>query len=105
MAKASLFVPTSSFKHLSAISVSPLCVPAPNSSVQLLALLSFLLHLQTSWSKVLLLAPADPLGIVCLEQRHGALCYSQQGKDILVASGANAEWRLPAQWFSQGQLL
>lgn len=34
--------------------------------VLLLTLLAFLLHLQTSWSRVLLLASADPLGIHCL---------------------------------------
>jgi len=64
------FVPFSYFKpSLTAISVSVFCVrvPIPDSFVLLLALLSFPLHLQTSWSKVLFLAPADPLGIVCLE--------------------------------------
>lgn len=66
--KAYLFVPY--FKPcLAAISVSPVCVCVliPDSFVLLLTLLSFLLHLQTSWSRVLLLASADPLGIVCLE--------------------------------------
>lgn len=68
--KVYLFVPLSYFKpSLAAISVSVFraCVPILNSFVLPLALLSFPLHLQTSWSKVLLLASADPLGIVCLE--------------------------------------
>lgn len=52
------------------------CVPIPISFVLPLTLLSFLLHLQTSWSRVLLLASADPLGIVCLEQRHEDVYYS-----------------------------
>ena len=68
--KAYLFVPFSYFKpSLAAISVSVfcVCVPISDSFILPLALLSFPLHLQTSWSKVLLFASADPLGIVCLE--------------------------------------
>lgn len=56
---------------LAALSVSRVCVCVcvliPDSFVLPLTLLSFLLHLQTSWSRVLLLASADPLGIVYLE--------------------------------------
>lgn len=86
MAKASLFVPISPFKQLSAISASPVRVPMPDAFVWPLPLLPFLLHLQTSWSKVLLLASADPLGIVCLEQRDEALYSGSCGKGTLVAS-------------------
>lgn len=68
--KAYLLVPFSYFRpSVFAISVSIFSVylPIPDSFVLLLALLSFPLHPQTSWSKVLLLASADPLGIVCIE--------------------------------------